>query len=352
MTLSNLARTTNEIDAGGDRHGVSSTPTRLSCNSIARIVIIVICTSLIALTPSHRAQAAEPAAGEAVTDDAAQVRPDTIATTGQTPVMLTVEGDRLSAKISKAPLRIVLARVAEETRIKIFVASTVPNDELSDTFDGLRLDAAIKRLLGNRGYALRYAQAKGDANGSGDGHLKIAELYVVPPASGDTKPYGMEQVGQTTGQGFDPNPEQTRADIESADAVLLAKALESEQAADRIAALKKYLDEAEQPDYQSVAKALKDPDRKVRELALGGMEDSNTLPADATAEVALADGVPALRKRALEILVERKGGAVRTTLARALEDPDPAVRAHAQEMAQLADKIDAFRAQHKAEQAR
>ncbi len=352
MTIYNSdpVSTSNEIDAGGGRHRVSSTPIRLWCNSIARIVIIVIGTSMIASMPSHRAQAAEP--GEAVAGDAVQVRPDAIATTGQTPVMLTVEGDLLSAKISKAPLRTVLARVAEETRIKVFVASTVPNDELSATFTKLRLDAAIKRLLGNRGYALRYAQAKGEANGSGDAHPRIAELYVVPPASGDTKPYGMEQVGQTTGQGLDPSPEQPRADIESADAVLLAKALESEQAADRIAALKKYLNEAEQPDYQSVAKALKDPDRKVRELALGGMEDSNTLPVEATAEVALADGVPALRKRALEILVERRGGAVRTTLARALEDPDPAVRAHAQEMAKLADKIDAFRARRKAEQAR
>ncbi|MGH8760325.1 MAG: hypothetical protein ACREVW_12550, partial [Burkholderiales bacterium] len=75
MTIFNPAGTVNKIDAGGGRHRVLSTAARRWCNSIARIVI---CASMIALTLSHRAQAAEPAAGKAVAGHAAQVRPDAI----------------------------------------------------------------------------------------------------------------------------------------------------------------------------------------------------------------------------------------------------------------------------------
>jgi hypothetical protein len=228
------------------------------------------------------------------------------------------------------------------------VASTVPDDLITDAFDKLPLDAAIKRLLGNRGYALRYAPAEGDPDDAAGGRVGIAELYVVPPASGDTKQHAMEQIGQTPEQKVDPTSQNSLAAGENTEAALLAKALGSEKAADRLAALKKYLNEAEQPDYHSVAKALKDPNRKVRELALGGMEDSNTLPLEATSEMALTDAEPALRKRALEILVERKGGEVRTILGQALRDPDPGIRAHAQEMTRLADKIAAFRARRQA----
>lgn len=340
MSISNATRVPSGIDASADRHPRASIRARPARHSIAHIALGA---SLIASLPCHPLEANEP---EAAIAGRAQQAPAE-AVTGPS-VLLSLEGNRLSAKLFKAPLRAVLARLAQETRIKVFVANTVPDDPISDAFDRLPLDASIKRLLANRGYALRYAQAQG-ANGSADGQPGIVELYVVPSASGDTQPYAMEPVGQTAEPGLGPSPAQTPAAAENADSALLARALGSESAADRIAALEKYLNEAERPDYQSVAKALKDPNRKVRELALGGMEDSNTLPVEATAEVALTDGEPALRKRALEILVERKGGAVRTALAQALEDPDPSVRAHAQEMAKLADKIDAFRARRTAQ---
>ncbi len=313
-------------------------------SSIRRVMTYAL---MIAFLPGEHVQARELGSPEPA-GHGTEAHLDASATRGKTPVVLTVTGDLVSAKISKAPLRTVLTRLAEEASIKVFVADTVSDDELTDAFDKLPLDVAIKRLLANRGHALRYAQTKEDGTGSPDSQPRIAELYVVPAASGEAKPYSMEQVGHNAGQRAD----QTGVDIVSAEAALLAKALESEQAADRLAALKKYLNQAESPNYQALTKALKDPDRKVREAALGGMEDSNTLPADATAEVALTDAVPALRKRALQILVERKGGAVKTTLAQALADPDPSVRAHAQEMAKLAGAIDAFRAKRQAQQAR
>lgn len=101
---------------------------------------------------------------------------------------------------------------------------------------------------------------------------KIAEIHVVPQNSVVTAPYRMEQVGGRMEEGI------------GKDASLLKKALQAKEATERAAALKKYLEEAEDPDYATVAKALKDTDPKVRKVALQGMEDSNSLPFEATAE--------------------------------------------------------------------
>jgi len=218
---------------------------------------------------------------------------------------LIVEGDAMSVNLSKVPFRKMLAMLAEKMGIKVFVAHTVPEDEVSDAFEKVPLDAAIKRLLAGKGYALRYAPIPPEAQ---KGHVgtrqRIAELHVVPKGSGLESVYRMEEVGRPI------DAARPRADP------LLEQAFHAKTGPERAAALKEYLNQGE-PDYAAVTEALKDADPEVRKIALQGMEDADTLPAEATAEVAITDTDPALRMQAMRILVERGAGTAAATLERA-----------------------------------
>lgn len=249
---------------------------------------------------------------------------------------LVVEGESISVYISNAPFRKVLAKLAAEADMRIFLAHTVSDDEVSDVFEDLPIETGIKRLLVGKGYALRYAPTPSDAKEANSiSKRRITELHVVPKDTGVMPAYHMEELAAPEEKGV------------GKDAALLTKALHGEIAAERATALKKYLKEAGEPDYSEVAKALKDADSKVRRIAQEGMEDSDTLPTSAITESALTDTEPTLRMNALRILVERKAAGATATLEKALTDPDPRVKAYAREMATLVETIEAFKARRK-----
>lgn len=290
----------------------------------------------VALAPGLAAAAEGPAPSEAAGLHGRQEIPEA-GPSGAASFVLRVQGDSVSAAIANIPFRQVLAQLATQLNIKLFVADTVPDDEFSDEFEDLPLEGAIKRLLVGKSYALRYAQPSHEKPAKAGSQPKITAIYVMLQGSGAVTPYRLEQVGK-------PQPQ-------TDEQLLLKKALEAEQAADRVEALKKYLNETEEPDYEAAAAALKDKDPKVREIALGGMEEADTLPAEATAQAALTDPEPALRINALQILVTRQGDDAQETITQAMVDADPRVRANAQEMAKLAERVEALRAEREAEAA-
>jgi hypothetical protein len=250
------------------------------------------------------------------------------------PATISAREGTVTINVEKMPFRDALAALADQAGIEVvLVADTIPNDEFSDKFEKLPVEQALQRVLAGKSYLLRYALETPGAP------PKVTAVYIVPEGTGTTKTYRMEQVA---------------ADVEpevDADTALLVKALSAEQAAERATALKKYLEEADVPDYEAAAQALKDVDPQVRKVALEGMENSHTLPAEATAAVVVDDADPALRMEALRLLVERTGGADQQTIQAALGDSDPNVRAHAVQMAQMAEQIDAFRAKRDAKKA-
>lgn len=289
----------------------------------------------VALAPGPAAAAEGPAPSEAAGLHGRQEIPEA-GPSGAASFVLRVQGDSVSAEIANIPFRKVLAQLATQLNIKVFVADTVPDDEFSDEFEDLPLERAIKRLLVGKSYALRYAQPSHEKPAKAGSQPKITAIYVMLQGAGGVTPDGLEQVGKPRSQ---------------TDELLLKKALEAEQAADRVEALKKYFKETEEPDYEAAAAALKDKDSRVREIALGRMEEADTLPAEATAEAALTDPEPGLRINALQILVTRQGDDAQETITQAMVDPDPRVRANAQEMAKLAERVEALRAEREAEAA-
>ncbi|MGH8533375.1 MAG: HEAT repeat domain-containing protein [Gammaproteobacteria bacterium] len=226
----------------------------------------------------------------------------------------------------RAPSRISWARLVAPIRVALL------GDVVSAECECLPLDAAVKRLLAGRSYTARYATAPNASDNDSPSKSRIAEISIVPQGSAAGEAYRLEQVANLVEE-----------EIKD-DAALLIKALKTEQAGGRLAALQKYLEGAEYADYTAVAEALSDGDSKVRGLALDAMDSADLLPTEATAEVALTDTEPKFRMDALRLLVESEGGDAQSTITRALEDPDPEVRKYAQKMAKLADSIEAFRA--------
>lgn len=271
----------------------------------------------------------------AIHDQSASEKPRTASPENMS-LRITFESDTLSVKIEQVPFRKVLAQVAQETGIKVLVANTVPDDPFSAAFERLPLEAAVKRLLAGRSYTARYATAPNASDNDSSSKSRMAEISIVPQGSAAGEPYRLVQVASLAEEEIND------------DAALLRKALKTEQAGGRLAALKKYLEAAEYADYTAVAEALSDSDSKVRELALEAMDNADLLPTEATAEVALTDTEPKFRMNALRLLVESEGGDAQSTITRALEDPDPKVRKYAREMAKLAGSIDAFRVQRDA----
>lgn len=262
-----------------------------------------------------------------------------------TAVAITTQGGLLSVNVSQVPFNEVLAQLAEQTNIKLFVlGDTVPSEAFSAAFDNLPLQDAIVRLLEGKSYVMRYTTEEASSA------PRIAAIYIVPQGSEGPKPARILQVGKQP----DEQPE-TDTDV---DTVLLEVGLQAEKAADRAAALKKYLEEAEELDYETVAKSLKDVDPQVRQVALEGLENASDLGSmwDATAEVALKDADPTLRMNALDLLVQQGAIApqqvvdstIKDAIKQAMVDSDPAVQAHAQEAATFSQHIEQWRIKREA----
>jgi hypothetical protein len=87
-----------------------------------------------------------------------------------------VEGDRLTLDVADMSLRALLLEIAQQSGARIQMDG-VPDETVSDAFTRLPLDEALRRLLGDRGFTLVYAQ-RSTAGGSGTGlHLKEVRVY-------------------------------------------------------------------------------------------------------------------------------------------------------------------------------
>ncbi|MGH6629432.1 MAG: hypothetical protein ACREB3_06845, partial [Burkholderiales bacterium] len=234
-------------------------------------------------------------------------------------ILLSFKYNTLSLKIERARLAQVLQELARQAHLEVSLASSLAEEQVSLSFDGLPLEQGIARILTGKNYTLRYAPEVVPP--------RVAEIRVISGGSGPIARIGPEVVPPSAGSDLS-SPEGRSLDELAQDAT---------QASDpktRIDALKSLGRWGEDEKVQAtVASAMSDQDREVRGTALATVQGGGvSIPLEALTDMALKDASPELRLHALDELVERseEPGAIVEQLKQAAQDSDPDVQALAQ----------------------
>lgn len=92
-------------------------------------------------------------------------------------LVLSVRGERLSAKIEGVPIELVLAELARQAHVKVSVAESVTGELVSVELENLPLEQGIRQILYDKDYALRYRDQP--ASSRGRGGPTVTEIHVV-----------------------------------------------------------------------------------------------------------------------------------------------------------------------------
>jgi hypothetical protein len=251
-------------------------------------------------------------------------------------LVLSVEGDRVSATIAQAPLREVLAELARQVPLRLSITGPVAKERVSVSFTNLPLAEGIERILEGRSYVLIYASPQ--AASGVVGGARIVEIIVLPheglpanatpavPFTTEPAQAPVEAVSPPRPAGGEP-PVQEDLPLEW----LRHQTREASNPADRVAALEALTERGESQEVlPTLTAALADPDATVRAAALALIKDTGeAIPLTPVTQVASADPSPELRMQALALLAKRAKAEAADPLMRALEDPDPQVRERA-----------------------
>lgn len=232
-------------------------------------------------------------------------------------IFLSFKDNTLSVKIERGRLPQVLQELARQAHLEVTLASSLAQERVSLSFDGLPLEKGIARILMGKNYTLRYAPEAVPP--------RVAEIRVISGGSGP-----IARIGPT-------GPPSAGSDLRSPEGKSLDElARDATRAPDskvRIDALKSLGRWGEDEKVQAtVASALGDQDPEVRGMALASVQGGGvSIHLEALTEMALKDASPELRLHALDELVERsEPGAIVEQLKQAAQDPDPHVQALAQ----------------------
>jgi hypothetical protein len=260
---------------------------------------------------------------------------------------VTVAGGRLSVRLDEAPLEAVLEAIAAQAGVAITIRGD-PGLVSAQQFADLPLDAGIRRLAGERGLLMVFADA--DDRGQ-PGRLREVRVYGEPPPDDRARPRtrtlgrvasapnppasepapappGYEELAKTSkGERLTALRGLARladaAALEVLGAVLLR---DPDATVRRIAAtaLGNIGGEAVVPALEA---ALADPDVEVRIQAMRGLHAIDPEAAAASlGELALGDADPGLRRQAVHLLATLRSAEARATIELAASDPDDSVR--------------------------
>ena len=247
----------------------------------------------------------------------------------------------LTADIQKVPLQKVLAVLAREAKLKVYIADNVPNGNISAKFDELPLEEGLKQILKDQNYMLtRVETPPSPKNKLKKSFVQVTEIRILPRGSEASGSYQLQEVASAAPVGDDEK--KRKLELKK----LINQALNADKAEDRLAALEKFSKEADQTvdegEWAEIEPTLKDADERVRKTALQAMMGLGAPPLDSIADMARTDASPELRISALGQLVEFKGPHATPQLNAALNDPDPSVRERAGELLEEADTISEF----------
>lgn len=245
-------------------------------------------------------------------------------------IQLTVQGDKVSAKIERASLGDVLAELARQADLTVYITSSDAKQTVSAKFEALPLTEGIQRLLQDKSYALITAPTL-SAEGKPSGQ-RVAKIRVLSQGEAYTTIKGRQETTPTESPSPPESPDKALAELKR-------DALEASDTTTRLEALKKLSALRGQVEDGALAAivvpALRDTAPEVRGRALrllprvmlaeeGGMNH--------LAEMAQKDASPQLRAAALGYLAVIPDAAVQGHLQQALQDPDQMVRDKAQRL--------------------
>lgn len=239
---------------------------------------------------------------------------------------LSVHDGLLSANITNAPLREVMAELARQVPLRVFVADDVSDDNISVTFENLPFETGLRRILQGKNYLLIHERSPSPSAENG---LSVAQIRVMP--AGEAGP--LPEIGAEA----TPSPMDIPATVEQPQtslAELMTEALQAEQPDARVDALQALVNRQQEGDvWPTIVAALGDQDPIVRRVALVLLEQAQaSIPVEPLARMALADPDAELRMEALRHLVEAQGEGALTYLQQAVQDPDPRVSAQARNL--------------------
>jgi len=171
----------------------------------------------------------------------------------------------LTADIQKAPLRKVLAVLAREAKLKVYVADNVPDDNISVKFDELPLEEGIKQILKEQNYMLTRVEIPPPSGTKiKKSFMKVTEIRILPRRGEASGPYQLQEV--TSAPRKDDKDEKRKPELKK----LVQQALKADKAEDRLAAFQKFAKEARETDdeWADIEPTLKDGDERVRKAAL------------------------------------------------------------------------------------
>lgn len=218
----------------------------------------------------------------------------------------------LTIQVEDVPLDELLDDIARQSGlvVKRYVAL---DQRVSDRFEQLPLDRALRRILRNRSFVLEYAAQRPTTLWivPEGGERATSERTTEQPVSGDidrpgsTARDGAEGRGMPDSDRFPDREEAALALGESTtdDAVTqLSLALIDDDPDVRSAAVSSLTEIGSGEAVQALAAALSDPDPRIREEAVDGLGEIGGEAAIMLLQLALADEEPTVRETAREAL--------------------------------------------------
>jgi hypothetical protein len=154
--------------------------------------------------------------------------------------VVSLIGDRLTVHLDKAPLRLVLAELAQQGGFRLHLSERLDTPVISARFERLPLDEAIGRLLAGWSYAVIYAPSPVE---QGRSAMRISEVVLFDAAG---------------------SPNEGLRDGHAPDSTV---ALESPGPQERLQALEQWVATQDGSDVDPLTHALLDPDEQVRARA-------------------------------------------------------------------------------------
>ena len=258
-----------------------------------------------------------------------------------------VVGDAVTVEARDVTVGSVLEGIAGRAGLEVDLHDSL-DARVSMAFGGLTLDGALKRVLADQSYVLRYA---GPASARQPARRYPNRLWVFPSGSrGGSAATDEEGAGAEQGAleraltSEDPNVrvagvlDLTDAGGDRAAAALAAAALSDPDARVREEAVRGLGELGRPASIEALEQALLDPEQDVREAVIEALTDIGGAASAWALVLALGDQAASLREDAVYALGEIGGDFAVDILRQALADEEAAVREAAEEtLAELTD---------------
>jgi hypothetical protein len=237
---------------------------------------------------------------------------------------------QLSVDIFQAPLRAVLKELAFKLDAKVLIADDVPDPLISLQLNGVDVAEGIKQILHDTHYVLIFNKPQTSTKPAKDASItsagEIAEIHVLPKNT----------TGENSASLKTLEPANQATDL----AAWKNQALNAQHPADRLMALKQFLDHADPAEHNALLiAALDDAAPEVRKLAINSMGDSTEPLLEPLSQPARHDEDTQLRTAAMDVVVNRSGEAATSVFEQALTDPDVNVQQTAKDNLEMVQRI-------------